>query len=277
MVSRLLTLLGFLALVSLATVVRADPSVRGPLSEEQFNQIIDKTVAHFVPVADSFQSYFSISKLWDDPSFQAGSSKLGLRWVLVMFGGLARRPEMSEDAFALIICHEIGHIIGGAPFSPFSKMSVEGQADYFATATCAKVIWENEDAVNATFADKVPEEMKTECDQAYETVQERNLCYRSVVGILTMVETMKYLAKQRLGHEVVVDFLSPDLSEVEATIVRYPSTQCRLDTSLAGALCNKPVDPSIIGASDSEQEERYCSLTRDERFGRPRCWFMPVF
>jgi len=31
-----------------------------------------------------------------------------------MFGGLARHPLMTEDAFLLVACHEFGHHYGGA-------------------------------------------------------------------------------------------------------------------------------------------------------------------
>jgi hypothetical protein len=211
--------------------------------------------------------------MWEDSTVNAGSSKIGLRWALYFFGGLARRPELTADAFALIVCHEMGHLVAGYPLYPFYRMSVEGQSDYFATQSCAKMIWQHEPEENAKFASFVPANLKTNCYANYFHQNDRNICYRTVAATLAMAKLQAYLATQRMGIEVVTSPDTPDLTEVDAIIEDYPPAQCRLDTSLAGAFCNKPLEPYLIPQTLEEQDEHLCSASRGEAFARPRCWF----
>jgi len=68
-----------------------------------------------------------------------------------MFGGLARHETMTPDGFATVVCHELGHHLGGVPkkFSWFgnSWASNEGQADYFGIMKCLRKMFEHEDNV----------------------------------------------------------------------------------------------------------------------------------
>ena len=49
------------------------------------------------------------------------------KWVVAMFGGLARRPEVTKDAFQFVVCHEVGHHLAGWPFA-YDWASNEGQS-----------------------------------------------------------------------------------------------------------------------------------------------------
>ena len=57
-------------------------------------------------------------------------------------GALARRPELSIEGLALIVCHEVGHAYGGKPEkrAPLFLASVEGQADYYGVGVCLKKV-----------------------------------------------------------------------------------------------------------------------------------------
>src|SRR6478609_9034269 len=67
-----------------------------------------------------------------------------------MYGGLARRPEVTPDGFTLVVCHEVGHHFGGYPFVRDAYWAAnDGQADYFSTLACARRLWQNQPADNA--------------------------------------------------------------------------------------------------------------------------------
>ena len=58
-----------------------------------------------------------------------------------MYGGLARRPEVTPEGFALVLCHELGHAYGGTPYIfQQAQIAAEGQADYYGEQTCLKAL-----------------------------------------------------------------------------------------------------------------------------------------
>ena len=68
-------------------------------------------------------------------------------WEVHMYGGLARHQAVTADGFALVVCHELGHHLGGAPqkvdwFGRLRWASNEGQADYWGTAKCFRKLLE---------------------------------------------------------------------------------------------------------------------------------------
>ncbi len=76
---------------------------------------------------------------WESPYFGAGVSFYNDQFRLMILGGTTRVKGMSLDAYAAIVCHEIGHIIGGAPFQTIAGAewsSAEGQSDFFAASVC---------------------------------------------------------------------------------------------------------------------------------------------
>ena len=75
-------------------------------------------------VADAYEPIFVEKKLsltlrglWDEKKVQATSFLLKetAEFVVVVYGGLPKHPLITEDAYVLILCHEIGHHLGGAP------------------------------------------------------------------------------------------------------------------------------------------------------------------
>jgi hypothetical protein len=65
--------------------------------------------------------------------------------VISIMGGMLNHPKMTEDAFKLLLCHELGHFKGGAPFkSRGGWSSTEGQADYYTGLGCARQLGMNE-------------------------------------------------------------------------------------------------------------------------------------
>jgi hypothetical protein len=90
-----------------------DPSKIANITEQQFNTICDQVVALWQPLAELHHAKLVVNKLWKDSTVNASAEQRGNTWILNMYGGLARRPEISQDGFALVVCHELGHHIGG--------------------------------------------------------------------------------------------------------------------------------------------------------------------
>lgn len=76
---------------------------------------------------------------WESPYFGAGVSLYENSFHLMILGGTTRLAEMTEDAYAAVVCHEIGHIVAGEPRQTIEGAtwsSAEGQADFFAASVC---------------------------------------------------------------------------------------------------------------------------------------------
>lgn len=254
------------------------PGLAENMTEEEFNDIIDRVEDYYAPIIEEFGARLRISRRWEDTTVNAYAQQQGRTWIVTMFGGLARRPEVTPDGFMLVVCHEMGHHVGGFPFS--SRWAAnEGQSDYFATHACARNIWIDDTATNASFRDTVDETAKMKCDIAYNDIAEQNLCYRSAMAGKSLAVLLG-----ALRNSEVPTFETPDESEVSRTNNAHPEAQCRLDTYFAGALCSDLEwdDLAIPGKSvrNSRQAEitslKYsCSQKNPDHeiSMRPKCWF----
>ena len=95
-----------------------------------------KDIVHYLfKVFGAFYPEIKFRLLWDEVLSNAHSwYELDVKFVVIN-GGLVRTEGIGFNQLAIIIAHEIGHLIGGAPYeSGSSKCSCEGQADYAATS-----------------------------------------------------------------------------------------------------------------------------------------------
>ncbi len=258
------------------------PSFTANITEEEFGTLIDEVVELYQPLAALHGAELQAKKLWDNSTVNASAQQMGKLWLINMYGGLARRPEVTQDGFSMVVCHELGHHFGGFPFSPMSWAADEGQSDYFATQTCARALWRDQAAENAEFASTVHPEAKFRCDSAWSEEAERNLCYRIAEAGLSLSTLLAALNRQPLP-----DFSTPSEKVVRRTNHTHPAAQCRLDTYLAGALCTVLFEPRLIpgkgrpfflrGGKKAEAEAMMvsCDASRQNQLmgSRPACWF----
>jgi len=233
------------------------------VSEQLFNSIIEKARDYYTPVVASYGANLVIDGDWSSSTVNAYASQQGNTWHIQMLGGLARRREVTPDGFALVICHELGHHLGGFPFSSWAAN--EGQSDYFATLSCARKIWQREVGENAKHANSVGDIPKEICDGSWRTRGQKHLCYR-------VLAASKSLATLLGGPGVAYD--TPDLTRVKTTKNTHPNGQCRLDTMVAGASCGVLFDIGRIPQTEYESEGQTC--TRSQGFikgNRPLCWY----
>jgi hypothetical protein len=251
------------------------------VTEAQFNATIDEAIAYYGPfLKENFNANFKVNRLWTDSTVNASATQSGNTWTVNMYGGLARRPETTQDGFALVLCHEIGHHLGGYPFSS-NWAADEGSADYFSTLSCARDLWKNQKAKNALSRELITAYPKSLCDAQYSNEDDQNLCYRTLLGGKSLGSLLAALGGTKAAYE------TPDKKVVSSTVHTHPAGQCRLDTYIAGALCTQDFDPSVIPGKDlgskrnSKDAEaasgRFTCLRTEFKVGpRPLCWFKPL-
>lgn len=246
------------------------------MDQREFDRIIDQVMAIYKPlVKEEFSANLVVERAWNDRTVNAYAYQSGSNWYVKMFGGLAKR--VTSEAFMLVLCHEIGHHLGGFPYVRNDWAANDGQSDAFATQVCMRKVLAEETKVNATFAKSVHPTPKKECDKAWNTDDDRNLCYRIVSGGKSVTNIF--------GRN---DWTTPDRRRVTTTDHKHPPSQCRLDTYLAGAVCaTQTWDDALIpgktgrAGSNSRTAERASAevschtANGDVQGNRPRCWFSP--
>ena len=234
------------------------------MTEAKFNAIIDKVEKVYKKVVKDKKAILKIKRKWKNNTVNASAQQMWKYWIVNMYGGLARHPDVSADGFAMVVCHELGHHLGGAPkYSGWA--SNEGQADYFGSMKCFRRVYENDDNVAIISKMEVDQEATDKCNTSFTNEAEVALCIRaSMAG--------KSLAKL-LGRGRAVNFKTPDTSVVDQTNNKHPAGQCRLDTYFQGALCTKEwsreVDPK-------DPTKGVCNRSENYKLGvRPLCWYKP--
>ena len=220
-----------------------DKNLNRGITESEFNLAIQVALTKMTPeVKKHLDKKLIIEGRWMDGTIDAYATRDDdNNAVIVMNGGLARHPGMTFNAFLVLICHEVGHHLGGAPkilrgnSGLRSWSSAEGQADYYATSKCLP-----------TFFDTLYD--------LKESVTSASLTVSKVFASL-----MKGTQEPQLGNI--------DSSTVATTIYTHPKPQCRLDTYLAGASCE--IDPDVPFDAVNPQ---IGACTRDKGI-RPSCWF----
>jgi hypothetical protein len=255
----------------------------GGLSEQQYNDVLSLIEAHYAPIIrQNFGAELVIERNWISPVVNAFAAREGNKWQIFTHGGMPRRAELTEDGYTLVICHELGHHVGGYPFKGESWAASEGQSDYFATKECLRKIWALQVQQNEEKAAAVESIPKQRCDAAWVSNEDRNLCYR-----IAMAGKSSALLSSVLSKGPPPKFETPDNSQADRTIMVHPKPQCRLDTYLSSATCHQPsMEEWIPGLAnpfgknskeaeiESAQNSCYAAAPLSDGF-RPSCWFKP--
>ncbi len=171
------------------------------------------------------------------------------------FGGMSSDHEKMEiqmgsefhlqegvtiELYAFILCHELGHLLGGAPFSDHTETHIrrhsnEMQSDYWAAKVCLphfltkmpskKNLLENLDNTNIVSVSK-------EC-------QGQQMCIRVIDAGFDFFKYLKIMYKEYQVEFKIPKIETPEAPAEKDTKSKYPSFQCRLDTIVSGALGNE--------------------------------------
>lgn len=251
--------------------ISVDAKRVGGITEAQFNNAIERVESIYAPLVAQEGGRLVISRAWSDSTVNAYAQRSGSDWKVSMFGGLARHATITEDGMSLVVCHEIGHHIGGAPKKASiwsnSWASNEGQSDYFANLKCLRRVFLNEDnaAVIAAMPN-IPAALTDACTSAWANKADQDICIR---GGMAGDSVAKLFAALRSAAPA--NFETPDAAVVSSTDDNHPAHQCRLDTYFQGSLCNVDFNENVETASEVSGT---CHGTLGHTSGlRPSCWF----
>lgn len=251
------------------------------ISESEFNEAIDQVEEVYAPIIASMGATLQIERNWSDGTVNAYAQQAGKVWKVAMFGGLARHKTITKDAMALVVCHEIGHHIGGAPkkgasnggwwggsSTPSAWASNEGQADYFATLKCLRKSWINDNNEAIVKSLNAPKMVTDMCKKTYKNKTDSALCVRTSMAGQSVGNLFADLGKLPLPN-----FETPDTKVVTRTDDNHPQAQCRLDTYYQGSICDVNMNEDV---SQTDEVQATCHGSLGHKIGtRPLCWFKP--
>ena len=246
----------------------------GGLSEEQFHNAIDRVTDIYAPIVQSMGGKLVVSKAWSDATVNAYAQRSGSNWMINMFGGLARHETITEDGMSLVVCHELGHHIGGAPkkagYYSNTWASNEGQSDYFSNLKCLRRVFLNDDNISIVSKLDVPEALSKSCEVAFASAEDRAICIRGGMAGMSVAKLFQALRNQTTPPK----FDTPDPARVSVTNDNHPGTQCRLDTYFQGSLCDVSFNEDV---EQNSEVKGTCHGSLGHTNGlRPGCWFKPV-
>ncbi len=246
------------------------------IDEFQSNQIIENFKRLMSSeVQRQLGKKLEINLDWENPKVNASATRDDNdNPVIVIFGGMVRHPEQTVDGLYTILCHELGHHLGGAPrkFRGYSDKrswaSAEGQSDYYAATKCLPIVFNQ--SITSPKMDDLAE--TKELSAAEIACGNDLICSRILLSGFSVAKVFAslrdYIEEPSLSNK--------DKNVVWETEMGHPHPQCRLDTIRSGALCS--VSPSLpfdqldpqIGACNTYKSEEL-----EEIGARPRCWYYP--
>lgn len=245
------------------------------IDEQEFRARNKVALDAYSPITRALGGTLRINNRWSDGTVNANASKRGSSWIVNMYGGMARLKDVTGDGYNIVLCHEVGHLVGGFPFygrGGNGGMADEGNSDYFAGFSCFYKLYKDDKAKNAEIMASAPAKVKEICNAAHQDEDRRNLCARTVIAGHNIQYSFTKGAKPVIGKE--------DPKKVSRTSHRHPAAQCRSNTTTASGTCNKPgLTDKTFPNSESEMNTLTCGA---KEFGqdftkgvRPRCWFAP--
>jgi len=231
------------------------------------NTVIAKIKSIYTPIVSGFGAKLQIKIDESNKEINAYADRQGNTWRVTVCAGLVKQKEVGNDELTLVVTHELGHHLSGAPlYQGDSWAANEGQADVFSTHVGAKLVFaDRSDDVQQLDATAV-----RKCQKIYKG-QNLRVCYITLAASKRLGGLLA-----RLGGEGKVSFDTPDKSVVSQTYDGHPRGQCRLDTYTNSALCQAVWSNSVI--PDSYNQYQYnCSVDNyaDVPVKRPYCWFKP--
>ena len=188
--------------------------------------------------------------------------------------------ELSEDAVLLILCHEVGHVAGGAPYRRFNysdiPFSTESAADFFATSVCMPAVLKNQDNSNFIKQFESNPNIRSVCKNE-ENDSGKALCARIALASLTLSQ------QQYNTYETPSEDKNPGpppslnaTSNINRKVIKpsfvedmHSKPQCRLDTYLAGLQCRSS-DSLSYSLSRNSDIQTMCGISiKDVK--RPDC------
>lgn len=241
------------------------------LTKTEFDWAIKKISDAYVPIVNELGKELVIYSNWEDGTVNAYADRKGDEYQLHLFGGLARFKNLSADGFLMVICHELGHNIGGLPkyrsrFDNSHNWAVnEGQSDYFASLKCMRRVLVNDDNIAYVKTMKIDPYALAKCNETYKIDEDVALCSRIAMAAKSIAMVFRIVS----GSEKEMRFEEASSKKVLSTKHSHPDAQCRLDTFFQAALCTENYESNV---SEININQGVCVTGVGSR---PRCWYKP--
>jgi hypothetical protein len=240
------------------------------LNENDLNEITDRILKIYSDFTKkNYNAKIVFNKNWNDDQVSAYATRpVDGEFHVTVSGGIVRAKGMTKDSLALVLCHELGHHLGGAPRTALYNgwPSSEGQADYFASAKCLKKYFFELQNDEVDITSNIPEKVIQDCNASYPNFTDMKICVRTILASLDFANFLNQLPSAKIP----VKLETPDTKVVKGTNINdYPRPQCRFDTLYSGALCTISAD---IKTSLEDPGAGYC-MDPTKPGIRPKCWY----
>lgn len=211
----------------------------------------------------------------DSPNYVGGIDFRNGIYSIQLGSDFEKEEGITIDSYAAILCHEIGHALGGLPKKinssngEISWSSTEAQSDYFSSTICLKKIFKLLPSENSNLM--IPENIRKDCELAFtksNSDDDKKICMRTAQAgyeLMTYLFQLfsKYGGPQKYNYKP--ELTQKELSN-ESSKNLYPNLQCRLDTIVAGALCVE---------QKNDFQDGFCEKAEGYTIGlRPSCWYV---
>jgi hypothetical protein len=247
------------------------------IDEAVFNRVINDVSKIYTPIVAKLGATLYVERRWTDPTVNAFADRSGTKFQVHMFGGLARHPEATEDAFAMVICHELGHHLAGFPkvksLWGSQWASNEGQSDYFASTKCLRKYFRAKgDSAAVVSRLVVPPTVQKKCFESFgQSAADQAMCVRSSLAGLALGKLLNSLAQA--PKPPTPAFETPSKVVAAKTLDAHPPAQCRVDTYFAGSYCK---ESDSVDFDNKKEVVGACGQgTKFASGARPVCWFKP--
>ncbi len=254
--------------------VRSLTAIASGVTQKQYNAVLNKVIKVYGPIVQQMGYQLDMPNLWSSNFTNALAFRDENKMSVAIHGGIARFQGMSELGLTAVICHELGHHIGGAPTVLMGDhiLSVEGQADYFAMSRCMKKIYsptDNKQFLKQLDIKNLHPLVLAKCSLFFKDSNGRANCYRSSLAGLNLANIFNKMS----GEVAALNFNFPDSNVAEEVITGNTNAQCRLDTYFRASLCY--ADPfAKLSLSNPNQGTCYRDRYSPEVV-RPLCWYKP--
>ena len=232
-------------------------------NEVTFNETLHEARIFFSPIYKKHGKELTIIGDWSyDENNAKAMAYTTNHFFIEVYGGALKAKGTNKDSLRAMICHEVGHHIGGAPYVPryyedyyLFRGSSEGQADYYAAQRCLKNWFSGENHWRELEKYRFSEKDKKFCTKYEEGQENIGLCLRVITAFKRMLqinidESVSFQYKAR----------NPNYQYALASSVTHPSKECRLETVYAGVICN------------AEKKAGCLSFENPIEASRPLCW-----